>query len=195
MSHKNFTCVGTDKALAYIRCDLRTATKSLFLVGPWLDDYVAEKIVETAPQTLSARILVRPKSQMQPDVWERIMVALRLFAEHWTDCETRTLERLHAKCVCIDEQIAYVGSTNWYRYSLEQSFEVVLRGPMDAIEGLDTELEGLWEKGEKLKVPRGAAPPQSSPTKGIAREILDPIAAQKLRENPKAFVLGRKKRP
>jgi hypothetical protein len=66
---------------------------------------------------------------------------------------------------------------------------------MDAIEGLDTELEGLWEKGEKLKVPRGAAPPQSSPTKGIAREILDPIAAQKLRENPKAFVLGRKKRP
>jgi hypothetical protein len=33
----------------------------------------------------------------------------------------------------------------------------------------------------------------SSPATGITHEVLDPLAAQVLKENPKAFILGKKK--
>ena len=109
-----------------------------------------------APRNLSARVLVRSERQVEPEVWERIIAALSAFAAHWSTFEARTLDRLHAKCLLIDERIAYVGSANWYRYSLEESLEIVLRGPLAAVAGLQQDCEALWEQARPFAIPSNA---------------------------------------
>jgi phosphatidylserine/phosphatidylglycerophosphate/cardiolipin synthase-like enzyme len=106
----------------------------------------------------------------------------------------RTLERLHAKCLLIDDRLCYVGSANWYRYSLETSLEIVLRGPLDSAPGLQQECEVLWEQATPFSIPTPPTATATSAATGITHEVLDPLAAQVLRENPKAFVLGKRKR-
>ncbi|SRR5579883_32345 len=194
MSSGNFTCVGPGKTLAYLRGDLRKASRCVFLIGPWLDTYVAEQIVLHAPRHVQARVLVRAEHQVEAKVWQEIVSALSRFAAHWQRFEVRTLERLHAKCLLVDEAIAYVGSANWYRYSLETSFEIVLRGPLGSIPGLQHECETLWEQARTFQIPGGGTITTSSEPTGIMDEVLDPLAAKVLRENPKAFILGKKVR-
>ena len=194
MSSESFTCVGPGKTLAYIRGDLRAASKSLFLIGPWLDDYVAEQMLLVAPRNLSARVLVWSERQVEPEIWERIVAALTTFAGHWANFEARMLDRLHAKCLLIDERIAYVGSANWYRYSLEESLEIVLRGPVAAVAGLQQDCEGLWEQAHAFPIPRHPTTITPTPAIGITHEVLDPLAAQGLKDNPKSFILGKKTR-
>jgi hypothetical protein len=192
MPSENFTCVGPGKTLAYLRNDLRMAARSFFLIGPWLDAYVAEQMVLHSPRNLRVRALVRAEHQVEPEAWRQIVSGLGTFAGHWSDFEARTLERLHAKCLLIDES-AYVGSANWYRYSLETSLEIVLRGPLESAPGLQNECEALWERGTPYHPPT-KRPTTAATATGITHEVLDPLAQQVLKENPKAFVLGKKRR-
>ncbi len=196
MSSESFKCVGPGEVLAYLRGDLRRAEQSLLIIGPWLDDYFAEQVVKSARRDLKVRVLVRPEAEVDALAWERTLASLSVFAGHWASFEGRHLERLHAKCICIDDQTVYVGSANWYRYSLENSLEVVLRGPSGLIEGGLSQLESLWDRGEPLKVsPRPKKEPVvETSAVGIDHEVLDPLAAEALRANPKAFVLGKKGR-
>jgi PLD-like domain len=193
MSSGNFTCVGPGKALAYLRGDLRKAASSIFVIGPWLDTYVAEQIVLHSPRHLRGRALVRAEYQVEPEVWQEIVSGLGKFAEHWNDFEARTLERLHAKCLLIDDRLGYVGSANWYRYSVETSLEIVLRGSLESVPGLQNECEALWDQAMPFQVPKTEVQQTSPSSTGITHEVLDPLAAKVLRENPKAFVLGKKK--
>jgi phosphatidylserine/phosphatidylglycerophosphate/cardiolipin synthase-like enzyme len=166
----------------------------VFLIGPWLDTYVAEQIVRHTPGELEARVLVRPEHQVDAETWGEIVAGLETFAGHWKGFEARTLERLHAKCLIIDDRLAYVGSANWYRYSLEASFEIVLRGSMEAVPDLHNECEKLWEQATRLSIRSRPSVPTAPRATGITHEVLDPLAAQVLKDNPKAFVLGKKKR-
>jgi phosphatidylserine/phosphatidylglycerophosphate/cardiolipin synthase-like enzyme len=159
-----------------------------------LDDYVAEQMLLVAPRNLTARVLVRSERQVEAEVWERIVAALSAFAGHWSAFEARTLDRLHAKCLLIDERIAYVGSANWYRYSLEESLEIVLCGPVAAVAGLQQECEALWQQAHPFEMPTHMPTTTARPATGITHEVLDPLAAQVLKKNPKAFILGKKKR-
>lgn len=118
MSSGKFKCVGPGEVLAFLRADLRRATKSLLIIGPWLDDYFAEQVVAPASHDLVARVLVRPEAEVDALAWERTLAALSIFTGYWSKCEARHLARLHAKCLCIDDGIIYVGSANWYRYSI-----------------------------------------------------------------------------
>jgi len=193
MSSANFKCVGPGEALAYIRTDLRGAQSSVLIIGPWLDDYFAEQLVSVSHKILSARVLVRSQSQVDPLAWDRTMVALEIFAEHWAVCECRSLDRLHAKCLQIDEQTVYVGSANWYRYSLEESREILLRGPVNSIEGRCTELESLWDQGKLVTVQENVRGGSTQQATGIRHEVPDALAAQVLKDVPKSFVLRKKR--
>lgn len=196
MSSASFKCVGPGEVLAYLRADLRQAKRSMLIVGPWLDDYFAEQVVKPASRDLEARVLVRPEAEVDALAWERTLAALSIFAGYWSKCEARHLARLHAKCLCIDDRIVYVGSANWYRYSMENAVEIVLRGSVETIEGGGAQLESLWDQGETLEVlPRPMEDVTGHPpAPGIVHEILDPLAAEALKANPKAFVLGKKGR-
>lgn len=194
MSSRNFTCVGPGKTLAYLRGDLRKAASSVFLIGPWLDSYVAEQIVLHSLRHLQGRVLVRAEQQVEAGVWQEIVSGLGKFAGHWSHFEVRILERLHAKCLLIDNRLAYVGSANWYRYSLETSLEIVLRGPLESVPGLQNECEALWEQATPFEIPEQRTATATTAATGITHEVLDPLAAKVLKENPKAFILGKKKR-
>lgn len=194
MSSGNFTCVGPGKTLAYLRGDLRKAASSVFLIGPWLDTYVAEQIVLHSSRNLQGRVLVRAEHQVEREVWQEIVSGLGELAGYWSHFEVRTLERLHAKCLLIDDRLAYVGSANWYRYSLEASLEIVLRGPVEEAPGLQNECEALWEQATPYQIPAQRPATAATTTTGITHEVLDPLAAKVLKENPKAYILGKKKR-
>ena len=195
MSSESFECVGPGEVLAFLRRDLGRAKKSLLIIGPWLDDYFAEQVVRAAPTGLDARVLVRPEAEVDSLAWERTRAALSVFHGHWPNFEGRHLALLHAKCLCIDNQIAYVGSANWYQYSLERSIEIVLRGPVGEIDGGMSHLESLWDRGETLATTRQPeiATKPDEPAEGITHEVLDPLAAAALIANPKAFVFGKKR--
>jgi len=192
MSSNIFNCIGPRKILAYLRGDVRIANESLLVVGPWIDDYFAEQIVLIAPTALKTRVLIRPQFQVDSYVWERMIKALAIFHSHWPQFEARTLPGLHAKCICIDGQLIFLGSANWYRYSLEESVEVVLRGPLAAVKGLSQDFEALWQEGEPVATAGLVESPSLGSSEGITHEVLDPLAARALRDNPKAFRLGKK---
>lgn len=192
MSSNGFMLIGPGKVLAYLREDLSRASKSLVIVGPWLDDYFAEQVVLVAPTGLDARAIVRVEQQMDSEAWQRTLAALSIFSNHWRTFNARAQERLHAKFICIDDKIAYIGSANWYRYSLEKSLEVVLRGPKNEILGFDEESDSLWRNSIDLRSHLKSNLPNNSIGRGIDHEILDPISLKILKENPKAFILRRK---
>jgi phosphatidylserine/phosphatidylglycerophosphate/cardiolipin synthase-like enzyme len=192
MSLNGFTLIGPGKVLAYLRDDLSRASESLVIVGPWLDDYFADQVILAASSELDSRAIVREKEQMDPEAWQRTSAALSIFAAHWNGFKARVQGRLHAKFLCIDDKILYLGSANWYRYSLEKSFEFVLRGPKNEIIGFDEEFERLWRNSVDLRVQQKSHDSNKSIAKGIDYEIIDPIAQKVLKENPKAFVLRRK---
>jgi phosphatidylserine/phosphatidylglycerophosphate/cardiolipin synthase-like enzyme len=111
--------------------------------------------------------------------------------------DVRVLRTLHAKLIIIDEDIAYCGSANWYRYSLETSQEVLLRGPVAEASGLLDLAEQLWQTA----IPLAAGPPpvQRPPKRaqnpvggGYTVEAMDPIAAEVIKTVPGSFVLKRK---
>jgi len=196
MLSESFKCVGRGEVLAYLRADLRKAEQSLLIVGPWLDDYFAEQVVKSAGRDLKTRVLVRPEAEVDALAWERTLAAISVFAGHWASFEARHLGRLHAKCICIDDATVYVGSANWYRYSLEISEEVVVRGRVDLVEGGLSQFERLWDRGEVVEVsprPDKVSVVEQSAV-GIDHEVLDPLAAAALKANPKAFILGKKRR-
>ena len=70
-----------------------------------------------------------------------------------------------------------------------------MRGHLDTISGLNIELEGLWKKGEVLKIDKNPINKTIQNISGITHEVIDPTAAKVLKENPKAFRLGSKNRP
>jgi phosphatidylserine/phosphatidylglycerophosphate/cardiolipin synthase-like enzyme len=130
---------------------------------------------------------------MEPEVGERVADAASIFLAAGNPTQHRVLSRLHAKCIVVDSDILYCGSVNWYRYSLDTSLEIAVRGPVASVTGCAAELDRLWNSGisSDINAEQGRAPSSGN---GITREILDPIAARVLAENPKAFLYGRKKR-
>jgi len=90
---------------------------------------------------------------------------------------------------------------NWYKYSMENPYEFVLRGATREIQSLEKEALTYWNKGsdadldeigkaiESEIVNEGKSP---SSFESIDKEILDPLARRVLKENPKAFILRRK---
>lgn len=208
MSSISSKCIGSGRVLAYLRNDLAKATRSLLIIGPWLDDYFAQEIIRVAPANIEARVLVRGEKNVEPRAWIGTQQAIFTFRNHWKAFQARQLDLIHAKVICIDGQIVYLGSANWYRFSLEKARELVLRLHLNEMENLEDELENLWEGGTDLNVLIKTSQSQTNiPRDGpisveqtkmrpkISQEIHDPLdalALKTLKENPTAWVKGKK---
>jgi phosphatidylserine/phosphatidylglycerophosphate/cardiolipin synthase-like enzyme len=118
--------------------------------------------------------------------------AIALFREQLASVEVRTLERLHAKCIVIDDSVAYVGSTNFYKFSLEESRELAIRGPLKEMGELLREVEELWQDGSSFQL--NATVPDRAIMGGMTDEVADPIVKEILQKNPGAWVIGRRQR-
>jgi len=206
MSSISSKCIGSGRVLAYLRNDLAKATRSILIIGPWLDDYFAQEIIRVAPENIEARVLVRGEKNVEPRAWIGTQQAIFTFRNHWKAFQARQLGLVHAKVICIDGQITYLGSANWYRFSLEKAKEIVLRLPINEMENLEEELENLWECGTDLNlsiktsetnIPRAGLTSAKPAIMGpeMSQEIHDPLdalALKTLRENPTAWVKGKK---
>jgi len=130
---------------------------------------------------------------MSPGFLEHAQAARQRFADRG-NAEIRTLHHLHAKVILIDGIIAFCGSANWYRYSLEEAAEIVLRGDGQEVPTLLDELASFWDQAiaENLEVPPSPSPLSTARPEGYQDELVDPIAAAKMAEVPGAFVLRHK---
>lgn len=191
MSSTRSTGIGKGELLPSLRGDLKKVANDLLVVCPWIDEYFASQLCKAAiADTLRGRFLVRPEHAMDAGVWKHVAGALAVFAEHCKTFEARTLDRLHAKVVLLDSKIAYVGSFNFYRFSLEQSNEIALRVDADSTHGLASELQRLWDLG----TPTAVEASSETVADGMDDEVLDPIAQEILDKNPGAWVVGPKKK-
>ncbi|WP_437905320.1 phospholipase D-like domain-containing protein [Sorangium sp. So ce327] len=198
MPSTRWRALGPGSILGTLRADMRKATREVMVVGPFIDDYFAEATVASCPSGALLRVLTRSPASVAPTFEEHMEAALARF-RHRPVTEVRTLDRLHAKLMLVDETIVFCGSANWYRYSLEESLEVVLRGPVSDAPTLLDEVASLWDQAEVWKGERSSSrahvptPAARSPiSDGFRAEVLDPIAAAKLASVRGAFVLGTK---
>jgi hypothetical protein len=191
--------LGGDLLLARLRADLQRAKSSLVIVGPWLDSFFADLAAQAAART-EVRVVTRPRDTAGDDGWEANRACLDRLAERFPKLETRLLPKLHAKSILIDGALAYLGSANWYRHSLEQARELVVRAEVDALPGCVDEIESIWNSGSPVGVsaagdrtkPDAAPRPHVDVT--VDREALDPLAKHVLSTVSKSFVVGRKGR-
>ena len=191
MASNSWRALGQGTVLGALRKDLRAARASVVVLGPWIDDYFASEVLTACHAKVSLRVLTRPTQQMFDGFVGDACAAAARLRERGAD--VRQLAGLHAKVILVDDAVAYCGSTNWYRHSLEHSVEVTLRGPASGIPSLLDEVETAWQRGTDFQVPRHDAQPARKP-EGFLSEVVDPIAEEKLRSTPGAFVLRKKDR-
>lgn len=181
--------LGTADILGHLRADLKTASSTVWIVGPWIDGFFAQVVLDVVPDNVELRVITRPTTGASPSFSDHALSARSLFIGRRTTY-VRLLDDLHAKLVVIDDKVVYCGSANWYRYSLQESRELVLRGPAEDAVGLLDELCTIWELGS-------AGAPLSRPvavqevSKGYRAELVDPIAEAKLKEVPGSFIIRR----
>lgn len=181
--------LGRGSVLPALRADLRRATKRVDVIGPWIDGWTAEQLVAATPAAVALRVLTRPLSGCDSSFTSHAEDARAVFAER--GAEVRELSALHAKAIVVDDTIAYVGSANWYRYSLEESFELVIRTAVDALEDVADQIEPLWERAVAVTAPR--SPRNPDVLQGQRVEVIDPTAAAVLRSVAGSFVLRRRR--
>jgi hypothetical protein len=189
-----FVSVGKARFLASLRNDLRVARNSLTIVCPWIDEYFADQVSGAASNDITVNVLLRPEKTVDGAMWPHMVMAVRRLQRHFALLKVRTLERLHAKVVVIDNRVAYVGSTNFYRFSLEQSWEIALRGPLAEMGDLGAEIKELFDKGKDISITTTDGKGLES-SGGMAAEVKDPIVAEILRQNPKAWIIGERPGP
>jgi len=192
-SSRNFKAIGVGKVLAYLRADIQKARKSLFIVGPWIDGFFVREIIAVLHKNISVKFLVRLGEYVDENTRTTTLTSLKEVRSHVSNFEARSLPTLHAKAIIIDNDVGYIGSTNWYRYSLEQALEVTLRIHLSDVSDLKGILDEYWEEADPIPqeefeiTQRGHLPE-------INHEILDPLARKVLKENPKAFIEKIKKK-
>jgi phosphatidylserine/phosphatidylglycerophosphate/cardiolipin synthase-like enzyme len=97
---------------------------------------------------IGVRFLVRIDGDELIDA--KTLSALNLARENLKNFQARTLPYLHSKVILLDQSLFYLGSANWYWYSLHKSLETTVTGKTDILPGLITEIDRYWEKATPL---------------------------------------------
>lgn len=191
MQSVKWKVLGKDNLVGVLRSDLKKAETEVQILGPWIDDYFASIVIESCSKSISLRIVSRPFNTMDDNFVKYASSAYNLFSMSYKT-DFRFLSSLHAKVIIIDNIIAYCGSANWYRYSIEKSEEIVLRGPVEDIPDIKDEVAYIWDQSTTEKYLSDETFLSQDVT-GYNQELIDPIASKKLKEVKGAFILGKRK--
>ncbi|NYB52394.1 MAG: hypothetical protein HVN35_07555 [Methanobacteriaceae archaeon] len=135
--------------LPHLQQSICQAAKSIFIVGPWIDAYFVGKIIDSIEdENINLSFMVRMEEDNSID--SRTLSALNLARKNSVNFQAKTLQNLHFKIILIDNDIFYMGSTNWYYYSLHKSLELTLTGKTSIIPKINSEMEYYWENGTLL---------------------------------------------
>lgn len=190
MPSSGWRALGSGSILGHLRKDLKGARRQVRILGPWIDDFFADVVVNCLPATPALQVVSRPPGRVGGGFAARGREACALFLDR-ANTEIRLHDCLHAKVILIDETIAYCGSANWYRYSLEDGCEIVLRGATTLAPDLPDQAQTIWDAARPL----GERPQRTTrPGQKVEgqRVELDPIAAEVVRTIPGVVVLGEK---
>lgn len=187
MSSSVWQLLGTGSILGPLQVDLQRASMEVWVVGPWIDAFFAQILVGSLPAAPELRVITRPLHGAS-DSFKAHASAARLYFEERPNTVVKLLDALHAKVIVIDETVVYCGSANWYRHGLQESCELVLRGPATGVDGLLDALQILWEQATHEPQPEAPAEMRST-SAGYTEEILDPVTVAKLKEVPRSFVI------
>ena len=147
--NRDLKLLTTNQILPHIQMSIRKATSSICIVGPWLDAYFTRKVVDSLGNPeIAVSFIVRIDGDDLIDA--KTLSALNLAQKNIKNFQARTLLKLHSKVILIDREIFYIGSTNWYWYSLHESLELTVTGETSIIPEIITEIESYWEKGTIL---------------------------------------------
>ncbi|MBF0527829.1 MAG: hypothetical protein HQK55_00890 [Deltaproteobacteria bacterium] len=192
MPLSTWQALGTGDVLGFLRADLKQARYRVWIIGPWIDAFFAEFVVGTLPSGVELRVVTRPEGGANSGFAEHALAA-RAHFESRPITLVKLLPRLHAKVVVVDEETAYCGSANWYRYSLEESREIVFRGPTESVSGLLDEIQVIWDQATNEPMQEKSIN-TTAISQGYEEEVIDPVVAAKLTEVPGAFLIKRRPR-
>jgi len=141
--------LGRGQILPHLQTSISQATDSILIVGPWLDAYFVGKIIDSmADQNIGVSFIVRIEDDDVID--SKTLSALNLARKNIKKFQARTLKNLHSKIILLDKDIFYLGSTNWYWYSLHESLEVTVTGKTSIMPDIISEMDSYWEKATPL---------------------------------------------
>lgn len=178
---------GQGKILPYLRGDLAQAKESVVIIGPWIDIFFVKEVINSVKKDIKLNFIVR---LWEMDVDKKTLYALKYAKDNITDFEARSLPKLHTKAIFIDNRIIYMGSTNWYEYSLKEAVEITIRGTMNEFDGFDNLIDNYWSNSKHINLEDEKF--EKYDQKPIKKELMDPIAKKILEDDPKAFVIGKK---
>lgn len=113
-----------------------------------MDAYFTGQISNYLPDNeIHVRFLVRIDDGC---VDSKTLSALNLGKQNINNFHAKALENLHSKVILIDEDVFYLGSANWYWYSLHESLELVVKGKTEELPGLIQELEEYWKNASYI---------------------------------------------
>lgn len=186
-SSNNFKVIGKGKVLRYLRGHISHAKKTIMIVGPWIDGYFVQEIIDSLPnKTIEVKFIVRIDGLEEID--DKTLSALNLAQKNIDNYEAKTLPQLHSKVILIDNETFYLGSTNWYWYSLNKSLELTIIGQTSTIPGLTHELQEYWNNGTPISNKEISKHEDVKPIK----EDIDEYARKVLESDPKSFIIGKK---
>lgn len=186
-SSESFKIIGKGKVLQYLRGHISHAQKSILIVGPWIDGYFVQEVIDSLPnKKIEVKFIVRIDGLEEIDA--KTLSALNLASKNIPNYQAKTLEKLHSKVILIDEETFYLGSTNWFWYSLNKAMEFTIIS--EPTPEFLLELENYWKMGNKISTDLTK---DYNDIKPIYEDI-DEYARRALKENPKAFVIGKRQR-
>ena len=154
MNHKRTSLsaeklLGRGQVLPHLQRSIAKAQQSILIVGPWLDAYFVGKIINSlADAKIDVHFIVRIDGDEQID--SKTLSALNLAREKIPEFQAKTLQNLHSKVIIIDREVFYLGSTNWYWYSLHESLELTVTGKTSFLPEIITEMDNYWESATPI---------------------------------------------
>jgi hypothetical protein len=134
--------------LPHLEDSISKAEQSIFIVGPWLDAYFARIVINSLiDKDIQVKFIVRIDEGV---IDGKTLSALHLAHQNFRNFKARALENLHSKIILIDSQIFFLGSANWYWYSLNKGIEVAVMGQVNVIPDLKSEVHSYWEESSPV---------------------------------------------
>lgn len=134
--------------LTQLKDSISLAEESIFIVGPWLDAYFTRIIVDSLPgKDIKVKFIVRVDDGV---IDGKTLSALNFARENLNNFQAKSLENLHSKAILVDGEIFFLGSANWYWYSLNRGVELTIKGTTTQLPGLIPELEKYWEEAAPI---------------------------------------------
>lgn len=141
--------INKGQLLTYLVNSFSEAEKSLMIIGPWIDMFFVKQITNSLNNDeILVQFIIRTENG---EIDESTRLALNLAGQNIHKFEVKSLEMLHSKLILVDDEIFYLGSTNWFHHSLNNPLEITLKGEISSFPELASDIKYYWKTGNSIK--------------------------------------------